>query len=69
LVAGSPQQVIDKILATIEILGANRFLGQIDLGGLPPQLVNRSIELFATQVAPAIREHSTTGQPIALPVK
>jgi alkanesulfonate monooxygenase SsuD/methylene tetrahydromethanopterin reductase-like flavin-dependent oxidoreductase (luciferase family) len=54
LVTGSPQQVIDKILTERELLGIDRFIGQIDLGGLPPDLVNRSIELLASQVAPAV---------------
>jgi hypothetical protein len=33
---GSPQEIIDKILAEREILGIDRFIGQVDLGGLPP---------------------------------
>ncbi|WP_326731569.1 LLM class flavin-dependent oxidoreductase [Streptomyces phaeochromogenes] len=58
LMIGSPQEVIDKILTERELLGTDRFLGQIDLGGLPPHLVNRSIELYATEVAPAIRKET-----------
>lgn len=38
----------------------DRFIGQIDLGGLPSRLVSRSIELLATQVAPEIRKATTT---------
>jgi len=59
LMTGSPQEIIDKILTERDILGIDRFIGQIDLGGLPPHLVNRSIELLATQVAPAIRQETT----------
>jgi alkanesulfonate monooxygenase SsuD/methylene tetrahydromethanopterin reductase-like flavin-dependent oxidoreductase (luciferase family) len=58
LMAGSPQEIIDKILAEREILGIDRFIGQVDLGGLPPGLVNHSIELLATQVAPVIRKET-----------
>jgi len=58
--AGSPQEIIDKILAEREILGIDRFIGQIDLGGLSPDLVNRSIELLATQVAPVIRKETSS---------
>lgn len=61
LMAGSPQEVVDKILTERELLGTDRFLGQIDLGGLPASLVNRSIELFATEVAPVIRKETGTG--------
>jgi alkanesulfonate monooxygenase SsuD/methylene tetrahydromethanopterin reductase-like flavin-dependent oxidoreductase (luciferase family) len=58
--AGSPQEIIDKILAEREILGIDRFIGQIDLGGLPPDLVSRSIELLATEVAPVIRKETSS---------
>jgi hypothetical protein len=60
LMVGSPQEVIDKILAEHELLGTDRFFGQIDLGGLPPELVSHSIELFATEVAPVIRKETRT---------
>ncbi|MFD7608113.1 LLM class flavin-dependent oxidoreductase [Streptomyces mirabilis] len=56
LVAGSPQEVIDKILTERELFGLDRFLGQIDFGGMPAPMVHRSIELLATEVAPAIRK-------------
>ena len=52
---GSPQQVIDKILYQHEIFRHQRFLIQFSVGTLPHPLVMRSIELFATEVAPAVR--------------
>jgi probable LLM family oxidoreductase len=52
---GSPQQVVDKILYERELFGHQRFLAQIDIGGLPFANVARVIELFATKVAPVIR--------------
>jgi probable LLM family oxidoreductase len=52
---GSPQQIIDKILYERELFGHQRFLAQIDIGGLPFAEVARVIELFATKVAPVIR--------------
>jgi alkanesulfonate monooxygenase SsuD/methylene tetrahydromethanopterin reductase-like flavin-dependent oxidoreductase (luciferase family) len=63
LMAGGAQEVVDKILTERELLGIDRFIGQIDFGGMPSHMVNNSIELFATEVAPAIREetsHSTS---------
>jgi len=53
--AGSPQEIVDKILYERELFGHRRFLAQIDLGGMPFAKVARVIELFATRVAPAIR--------------
>ncbi|MER5757242.1 LLM class flavin-dependent oxidoreductase [Streptomyces sp. NPDC002088] len=58
LMTGSPQEIIDKILAERELLGIDRFMGQIDFGGMPPGMVNDSIELLATEVAPVIRKET-----------
>lgn len=54
-VVGSPQQVIDKILYQHKIFGHNRFLLQMSVGTVPHKKLLRSIELFATEVAPAVR--------------
>jgi alkanesulfonate monooxygenase SsuD/methylene tetrahydromethanopterin reductase-like flavin-dependent oxidoreductase (luciferase family) len=57
---GSPQQIIDKIMYERELFGHQRFLGQIDMGGLPFAEVARVIEMFAAKVAPVVR--STVGR-------
>jgi probable LLM family oxidoreductase len=59
LFAGSPQEVIDKILWEHELLGHDRFLAQIGLGGLPFVETARSIELLATEILPVIRRETT----------
>jgi probable LLM family oxidoreductase len=56
LVVGSPQEVIDKILYEHELFGNTRFLAQMSMGDLPHDKAMRSIELFATKVAPVVRE-------------
>ncbi len=56
LMVGSPQQVIDKILYGHELFGNDRFLAQMSVGTLPHAQMMRSIELFGTQVAPAVRK-------------
>jgi probable LLM family oxidoreductase len=55
LVVGSVEEVIDKILHEHELFGMDRFLAQMDVGAVPHVQVMRSIELFGTKVAPAIR--------------
>jgi probable LLM family oxidoreductase len=55
LLVGSPQQVIDKILAQQEVLGHTRYLMQMSVGTMPHAQTLRSIELFGTKVAPAVR--------------
>jgi alkanesulfonate monooxygenase SsuD/methylene tetrahydromethanopterin reductase-like flavin-dependent oxidoreductase (luciferase family) len=55
LFAGSPAEIIDKILWEHEVLGHTRFLAQVGLGGLAQAETLRSIELLATEVLPAVR--------------
>lgn len=55
LIGGSVSDVIAKLTALREAMGLCRFIGQIDIGGQPYRDVARGIELFATQVAPALR--------------
>jgi alkanesulfonate monooxygenase SsuD/methylene tetrahydromethanopterin reductase-like flavin-dependent oxidoreductase (luciferase family) len=52
---GSPQQIVDKLMYERELFGLDRFLAQVDLGGLPFAKVANSIELLATKVLPAVR--------------
>lgn len=52
---GSPQQIIDKILYQYELFKHDRFLLQMSVGSLPHKTMMRSIELFASVVAPAVR--------------
>jgi probable LLM family oxidoreductase len=55
LVVGGPEEVVEKILFQHEVFGHQRFLAQMSVGTLPHDKVLRSIELFATEVAPAVR--------------
>jgi probable LLM family oxidoreductase len=55
LVVGSPDEVVEKILFQHELFGHQRFMAQMSVGSLPHAQVLRSIELFGTQVAPAVR--------------
>jgi probable LLM family oxidoreductase len=66
LFAGSPQEVIDKILWEHELLGHDRFLAQIGLGGLPFADTARSIELLATEVLPTIRRETAPQPKVSL---
>lgn len=54
LMVGDPGHIIAKILDLKSELGVDRFLGQIDIGGMPPQMVHASIERFGDLVAPAV---------------
>ncbi len=53
---GSPDEVVEKILFQHEIFHHDRFLLQMTVGSIPHDKIMRSIELFATRVAPVVRE-------------
>lgn len=55
LLVGSPQQVIDKIGYQYELFKNTRFLAQMSVGPVQHSKLMHSIELFGTQVAPAVR--------------
>lgn len=41
-----------------ELLGIDRFLGQIDVGNLPEAMSRESLELYITEVAPVLRRET-----------
>lgn len=55
LAIGSPEQVIEKILHQHELFKNDRFMMQLDIGGMPFSQVAKTIELLAIKVAPVIR--------------
>lgn len=61
MMLGSPQEVIDKILYEHSIFGHQRMMIQFTVGQTPHDKVMRSIELYGTVVAPAVRQALGTG--------
>ena len=55
IVVGSAEEVTDKLLYRRDLLGLDRFMGQVDIGGLPRAEVLASINRFAGDVAPHLR--------------
>jgi hypothetical protein len=69
LFAASPQEVIERILWEHELLGHDRYLAQIGLGGLPFEATAGSFELLATEVLPVVRreiDRSTAAPDLAI---
>lgn len=54
LFVGSPQEIAEKILYEHELFGHQRFLAQIDIGGMPFAKVAQVIELLASDVLPQV---------------
>ncbi|KXY34966.1 luciferase [Bacillus cereus] len=59
LMIGSPQQIIEKMLYQYELFGQQRFMAQIDFGGVPFDKIEKNIELIATEIMPAVRKYTT----------
>jgi probable LLM family oxidoreductase len=52
---GNPEQIVEKILYQHELFDHDRFLVQFSVGTMPHEKIMRSIELYGTEVAPAVR--------------
>lgn len=55
---GSPQEIIEKILYQHEIFGHQRYIAQIDFGGVPFDRLMKNIELIGTEILPAIKKYT-----------
>ncbi len=63
LLVGSCEEVVEKILFEHELFGHDRFMAQISVGTMPHEKVMRAIELFGTEVAPAVRKELARRNP------
>ncbi|WP_207203779.1 LLM class flavin-dependent oxidoreductase [Actinomyces minihominis] len=55
---GSVQEVIDKILYQHEQFGHQRFMGQMDFGGIPFKNVMRNIEVIGEEIIPVVKKYT-----------
>lgn len=55
---GSTQEIIEKILYQHELFGHQRYLAQIDFGGMPFDKVKKNIEIIGTDILPAIKKYT-----------
>ena len=67
LFIGSPQTVAAKIVEVARGLRLSRFHLKYSLGTLPHEQLLNSIRLYATEVAPLVREQLGSGTRTALP--
>lgn len=58
LMVGSTQQIIEKLLYQYELFGMQRFLGQIDFGGVPFDKIMKNIEIIGNDIIPAIKKYT-----------
>lgn len=56
---GSPQQIIEKILYQHELFEHQRYIGQMDFGGIPFDKLLKNIELIGNEILPAIKKFTS----------
>lgn len=55
---GEVNQVIEKILYQHEVFGNQRYIAQLDFGGLPFSKIMENIDILGNKVLPAIRKYT-----------
>lgn len=55
---GSPELIVEKLLYQHEQYGQQRFIGQMDFGGVPFDKLKKNIELIGTKILPEIKKHT-----------
>lgn len=60
LMVGSTEEIIEKLLYQHELFGMQRFLAQIDFGGVPFDKIMKNIEIIGNDIIPAIKKYTKT---------
>lgn len=55
---GSPQQIIEKILYQHEQFNHQRYIAQMDFGGVSHQQLMKNVELLGDVIAPAVKKYT-----------
>ncbi len=55
---GDPQLIIDKILYQHEQFGQQRYIAQLDFGGVPFDKIRKNIEIIGSEILPTIKKHT-----------
>lgn len=58
LMVGGVNEIIEKMLYQYELYGHQRFMAQIDYGGVPLDTVKKNIELIATKIMPEVKKYT-----------
>jgi len=55
---GTPEQVYEKVTSFCDLVGADGYIGVFRFGGMPPDVAERSMRLFAAEVMPELKSLS-----------
>lgn len=59
MLVGSPQEIIEKILYQHEQFGHQRYMAQLEFGGVPFDKIKKNIEVIGTEILPAIKKYTS----------
>jgi alkanesulfonate monooxygenase SsuD/methylene tetrahydromethanopterin reductase-like flavin-dependent oxidoreductase (luciferase family) len=62
---GTPQEVIERIISSVDRAGANTIQVMLNAGAMPQELYLEQIRRFARDVLPALQAHQVTRVPMA----
>lgn len=57
LYMGHPEQVTEKLVKTVEMFGIEQYIAHIDVAGPTHTQMMKTIELFGTEVMPAVKKY------------
>lgn len=55
---GSPELIIEKILFQHEVFGHQRYIAQMDFGGISFEKLKRNIDIIGTKILPEIKKYT-----------
>lgn len=55
---GSPEHIVEKILYQHEMFNHDRYIAQIDFGGVSIDNVKRTIDLLGEKVVPEVKKYT-----------
>jgi len=58
LMVGDADLIIEKLLYQHELFGMQRFLAQIDFGGVPFKQLMENIDIIGSKIIPALKKHT-----------
>lgn len=58
LMVGDKNQIIEKLLFQHELYGMNRFMAQLDFGGVPFDKIMKNIEIIGNDILPEIKKYT-----------
>ncbi|MFC6347960.1 LLM class flavin-dependent oxidoreductase [Vagococcus carniphilus] len=61
LMVGDKHQIIEKLLYQHELFGMDRFMAQIDFGGVPFDKIMKNIEIIGNDILPVIKKYTAKG--------